>query len=148
MEGRYFIDTNVLVYANDRSSPDKLKTARALLAHALSSRRGCLSTQVLQEFFVVVTRKAGVSPGNARAQILHLTCLDVVEIDADLVLGAIDLHLLDRISFWDALIVKSARAGGCGTLFSEDLKHGRRHDGVRVHDPFKHPPAFLGAGKH
>ncbi|RME26436.1 MAG: PIN domain-containing protein [Deltaproteobacteria bacterium] len=147
MNGRYFLDTNVLVYANDRSSPKKQRVARLLIAHALTSGQGCLSTQILQEFFVVVTRKAGVNPSNARAQMLHLSRLHVVTIDTGLVLEAIDLHLIDRISFWDALVVKSARAAGCKVVFTEDLGHGRLHDGVRIQNPFKKLPDFVTGGK-
>jgi len=135
-EGRFFIDSNVLVYANDRSSPAKRSRARKLVADALASRRGCLSTQVLQEFFVIVTRKARVPAPNARAQVTLLSELDTVVVDAALVLSAIDLHIIHQISFWDALIVKSAAAAGCSRLVTEDLNHGQVIDGVRIENPF------------
>ena len=136
MKDRYFIDTNVLVYANDSSSPDKQRRARQIVTDAFSDRRGCLSTQVLQEFFVVVTRKAGVPATNARAQALKLSELDSVVVDPALVMSAIDLHIIQKLSFWDALIVKSAAAAGCKRLLTEDLNHGQVIDGVVVENPF------------
>ncbi len=139
MSGRFFLDTNVLVYANDASSPRKREQARRLVADAFETRLGCLSTQVLQEFFVALTRKAGVSGTNARAQVVRLLGLAVVRVDPELVTGAIDLHLVHRISFWDALIVKAAAVSGCTTLYSEDLSAGQILDGVRVVNPFEDP---------
>jgi len=133
---RFFLDTNVLVYANDRSSPAKKQAARRLISMAFESRRGCISTQVLQEFFVAVTTKASVPARNARDQIVELARLDTVIVDPEIVLGAVDLHLIHRLSFWDALIVRTARAAGCRVLYTEDLQDGRVIDGVLVSNPF------------
>lgn len=136
MSDRFFIDSNVLVYANDRSSPAKRARARQIIAEAFAHRLGCLSMQVLQEFFVNVTRKAGVRWDNARAQVIRLMELDAVIVDRDLILGAVDLHHIHRISFWDALIVKSAAVIHCRRLLTEDLNHGQILDGVLVENPF------------
>ena len=136
MTDRFFIDTNVIVYANDVSSPEKMGRAREILAEALSSRRACLSTQVLQEFFVAVTRKLGVEPRNARAQVARLSSLETVLIDTDLVLGAVDLHMLHRISFWDALIINAAVAARCAVLYTEDLNPGQILAGIKIVNPF------------
>jgi predicted nucleic acid-binding protein len=138
MNDRYFIDSNILVYANDRSSPDKQRRAKAIIKDALTSRAACLSTQVLQEFFVVATRKASLPPSNARAQILVFSDLDTVIIDAQLVISAIDCHIIHHISFWDALIIKSAAAAGCQRLLTENLNHGQVIDGVKIENPFLH----------
>jgi len=137
MRDRFFVDTNVLVYANDRSSPRKKERAREIISEAFSTRCGCVSTQVLQEFFVVAVRKAGIPHANARSQVAELSRLQTVLIDSDLVLGAIDLHLLHQLSFWDALIIKSASAGGCRTLYTEDMNHGQLIDGVHLTNPFR-----------
>ncbi len=136
MTDRFFIDTNVLVYANDASNPEKKGRAREILGEALSSRRACLSTQVLQEFFVAATRKLGVEPRNARAQVARLSSLEIVLIDTDLVLGAIDLHVLHRLSFWDSLIINAAAAARCTVLYTEDLNAGQVLNGVKVVNPF------------
>lgn len=136
MKDKYFIDTNILVYANDRSSPEKQSIARQIIKDAYASKKGCLSTQVLQEFFVAATRKAGLPADNARAQVLKLGELETVLIDQELIIGAMDLHIIHKLSFWDALIVKSASAAGCRVLISEDLNHGQLIDGVKIQNPF------------
>jgi predicted nucleic acid-binding protein len=135
-EGRFFLDTNVLVYAADASNPRRQERARTLVRDAYRHRHGCLSTQVLQEFFTVVTRKAGVVAADARAQMVKFCELNVVQVDQELVLSAVDLHMIHGFSLWDALIVKSAVVAGCRHLFSEDLQHDRVVDGVRITNPF------------
>lgn len=137
MNARFFLDTNIFVYANDASSPMKQKTARSLIQEAFDTRHGCLSTQILQEFFVVGTRKAGLNARNAREQVTRLGALHTVLIDTTLLLSAIDLHILHQLSFWDALVVKAASQASCAVLYSEDLNHGQLIDGVRVENPFR-----------
>jgi len=133
---RYFLDTNVVVYANDRSSPAKQARALELMTDAFRTRNGCVSVQVMQEFFAVATRKEKLAPAIARAQVASLEGLGVVETTPELILSAIDLHLIHGVSFWDALIVKAAAAGGCRKLYSEDLQGDRVLDGVRIVNPF------------
>jgi len=136
MRGRVFFDTNVLVYADDRGSGRKSSVAQALIADALRSNQGVVSTQVLQEFFVISTRKLGVPAEMARRKVELLARLDVVVVQIDLILGGIDLHRLHGLSFWDALIVRAASSAGCARLLTEDLQHGQVIDGVRVENPF------------
>jgi predicted nucleic acid-binding protein len=136
MNARFFIDTNVLVYADDLDAGAKNTLARALLAEALQAGTGVLSTQVLQEFFVVSTRKLRVPAEVAHRKVELLSNLEVVRIDVEAVLAAIDLHRLHSVSFWDALIVQAAANAGCTRLLSEDLQHGRVLAGVRVENPF------------
>jgi predicted nucleic acid-binding protein len=134
--GRVFIDTNVLVYADDLDAGPKNALARTLVADALLQGTGVLSTQVLQEFFAVATRKLGVAAEVARRKVELLAHLEVVRIDVDAILAAIDLHRLHPLSFWDALILQAAASAGCSRLFSEDLQHGRTLAGVRIENPF------------
>ncbi len=136
MKERTFFDTNVLVYADDLDGGAKREVARQLLRDALVSATGVVSTQVLQEFFVVATRKLGVDPEVARRKVALVAQMDLVLIRLDLILGAIDLHRLHPLSFWDALVVKSAAAAGCTRILTEDLNHGEVIDGVQVVDPF------------
>lgn len=136
MKDRFFLDTNILVYANDTSAPLKQAVARELVGRAFSSGLGCLSPQVLQEFFVVAVGKAGVPPHNARTQITRFSQLHLAQVDSHTVIGAIDLHLVHQISFWDALVVKAASSIRCSTLYTEDLNHGQVIDGVTVVNPF------------
>ena len=137
MSQRAFFDTNVLVYADDLDAGDKRLRARALLHDALVANEGVLSTQVLQEFFVVATRKLGIEASMARRKVELLSRMEVVAVRLDLILGAIDLHRLHGISFWDGLIVKCAAAAGCKRLLTEDLQHGQVIDGVRIENPFQ-----------
>lgn len=137
MSGRFFLDTNILVYADDLDAGEKRERARRILREALSSHAGVVSTQVLQEFFVIATRKLGVDAAIARRKVELLSRLDLVLVRLDLILGAIDLHRLHQLSFWDALVVKCASAAGCSRLIAEDLQHGQVLDGVRIEDPFR-----------
>lgn len=137
MSDRVFIDTNVLVYADDASASKRQRTARKVIAELMAAQRAVFSTQVLAEFFVTATRKLGLSAGAARARIETFSLMDVVIVRPDLLLSAVDLHQLRQLSFWDALIVRSAAVGGCTRLLTEDLQHGQLLEGVRIENPFR-----------
>ena len=137
MTAPYFVDTNVLVYADDRSAGVKRDRARELIRGAFRDGRASLSTQVLTEYFAVATRKLGLSPATARRRVEIYAALNVLRPSVDDVLAAIDLHRLHELSIWDAMIVRSARASGCRVLYSEDLQHGRAIDGLRIVNPFR-----------
>ena len=137
MTAPYFVDTNVLVYADDRSAGVKRDRARELIRRALRDGRARLSTQVLAEYFAVATRKLGLASATARRRVEIYAALSVFRPAVDDLLAAIDLHRLHDLSIWDAMIVRSARAAGCRVLYSEDLQHGRSFDGVQVIDPFR-----------
>ncbi|MBM4188045.1 MAG: PIN domain-containing protein [Gemmatimonadetes bacterium] len=136
MSARSFFDTNILVYTDDVDSPVKQERALALLADHRRRRTGVLSTQVLQEYFVATTTKLRVDPAIARRKLELFGRLELVAIGSDDILGAIDLHRLHRLSFWEALVVRAALASGCTRLYSEDLQPGWRLDGVTVVNPF------------
>jgi predicted nucleic acid-binding protein len=136
MTGRSFLDTNVLVYTDDHDSSDKRRRALDLFAESRRRGSGVVSTQVLQEYFVTVTRKLGVETTLARRKIEIFGRLHVVTVGLDDVLGAIDLLRLHGLSFWDALIVRTALVSGCSWLVSEDLQHGRRFEGLEIVNPF------------
>jgi len=133
---RLFLDTNVLVYADDLDAGEKRTVARALVAETYRNRTAVLSTQVMQEYFVVATRKLGVDPAHARRKIELLATADVVRVDMPAILGAIDLHRLHGFSFRDGLILRCAAIAGCRRLLTEDLQHGRTIEGVRIENPF------------
>jgi predicted nucleic acid-binding protein len=136
MSDRVFVDTNVFLYADDRAARIKRVRARTVLSELIRTRRAVVSTQVMQEYFAAATRKLGLSPSRARVRVERLNRLDVVLVRPELILGAIDLCRLHGLSFWDALIVRSASAAGCGRLLSEDLQDGQAIDGVRIENPF------------
>jgi predicted nucleic acid-binding protein len=134
---RVFVDTNILIYAYDRTAGDKRVRARQVLAPLLRERRAVISTQVLQEFFSSSTRKLRLPAEEARRYVEQWSKLDVVVIRPEVILGAIDLHRLHLLSFWDALVIKAAGVAGCGQLLSEDLHHGQKIDGVTIENPFR-----------
>ena len=136
MSERVFLDTNVLLYADDDDAGSKRDASRARIQEALATGTGVVSTQVLQEYFVNATRKLGLTPEQARARIDSYLALDLVTVRLEHVLGAIDLHRLRSISFWDALVVRCAADAGCERLLSEDLQHGQVLEGVRIENPF------------
>jgi predicted nucleic acid-binding protein len=133
-----FVDTNVLVYAHDRSEPAKQSVAQAVLERLWTDRTGALSTQVLQELYVVATRK--LDPPMSRAAAREVVVLYgewlLVQVDLDLILAASELEEHHRLSFWDALIVEAARRAGATRLLTEDLQPGRRIGGISIENPF------------
>jgi predicted nucleic acid-binding protein len=132
---RCFFDTNILVYAQAADEAQKRKRARKLLSAHLEDQTAVFSTQVLQEYFVAVTR-LGLPAEIAQQHVATFAQANVVQVTTELILAAIDLHRLHRLSFWDALIVRSARAAGCGVVYSEDMKHGQNYEGVLIENPF------------
>jgi len=137
MSARSFFDTNVLIYADDRATPGKQRRAIELIAKYRRERAGVVSMQVLQEYFVTVTRKLHVDAAVARRKVELLAEFDVVSPDLADILAAIDLHRLHGFSFWDALVLQAAKQSACRVLFSEDFQAGREIDGVRIVDPFR-----------
>jgi predicted nucleic acid-binding protein len=133
---RTFLDSNILLYCDDRADlPKQQRALEAVLKHK-SQRTGVVSLQVLQEYFVNATRKLGLDTGLAREKVEAYSRFEVVEPAAGDILAAIDLHRLRGFSYWDSLILHCARQSGCRILLSEDMQHGQVVDGVRVVNPF------------
>lgn len=137
----YFLDTNILVYAYDRSAGKKHALAVELVERCWENENGCLSLQVLQEFFVTVTRKLAtpLDDANARQIVADLAQWRSHAPKASDLLLTIDLQREHQLSFWDALIVQSAVSLSCTILLSEDLNHGQLYGTVQVINPFKEP---------
>jgi predicted nucleic acid-binding protein len=136
MRGLAFFDTNILVYADDRDSPEKQRRARRLIKDHNETNSLVISLQVIQEYYSTATRKLSVDPALAQQKVEVLAKGRVVRFTEQDVIAAIELHRLNRFSFWDAMIVHAARMAGAETLFSEDMQHGALHGGVRVVNPF------------
>jgi len=136
MAVRSFFDANVLVYADDQAAPAKQRRALELVAEHRRAQTGVVSLQVLQEYFVTVTRKLQVDPRAARRKVELLAEFDVAGLKVADILAAIDLHRLHGFSFWDALIVGAAKQTGCRVLLSEDLQDLSQIDGIQVVNPF------------
>src|ERR1700688_1990423 len=142
MSAKTFVDTNILIYAHDLDQPEKHRIARDILVELMTNRTGVVSPQVLQEFYVNVTRKIArpMTKRSARAIVedFRIWCIDTTAADI-----AIAFRIEDesRISFWDALICASALKAGAHRILSEDLNAGQSIAGVRIENPFaeSHP---------
>jgi predicted nucleic acid-binding protein len=134
-----FVDTNILVYAEDRDAGTKNETARSLVLDLWDSGDGVVSVQVLQEFFVTVTRKLSkpMRPNTASRIVNEYLSWRVVENTGDLLRVGIDLAQSAKLSLWDALIVAAAQHAGCDRLVTEDLSHQRRFGSLRIENPFR-----------
>lgn len=135
---RHFFDTNILVYLFDASNNRKRMRARDLLNDSVSDGSALLSTQVLQEFFVAVTRKLSVPlrHDDAERAVRDLSKMPTVDVDVVMVLEAIASMRRFNISFWDSLIVQAALRGGATVLYSEDFQHGQNIETITVENPF------------
>jgi predicted nucleic acid-binding protein len=135
---KVFIDTNVLVYAFDRADQVKQNASIQLLQSLGEdpNDRGVISTQVLSEFFVAATKKLKMASLEVKSHIQKLQNFEVVQVTPVLIERAIDCHLLQQISFWDALIVVAAENARCEKVWTEDLNNGQLIRGVRIANPF------------
>ena len=138
MNGRSFVDTNILVYAQDQTAGTKHEIALNVTERLWNSNLGVLSTQVLQEFCVIVTRKIArpMSFAQLRRILDDYLSWEVVINAPAATLGALQLQERYQISFWDALLIHAAKTAEVEILYSEDLSHGQRYGSVRVVNPF------------
>jgi predicted nucleic acid-binding protein len=143
MSDKCFVDTNVLVYAHDATAGARHEKARELVERLWHDRRGVLSTQVLQELYVNVRRRARhpLALADARALLADYARWDVVVNTAESILDALEIEERYGLSFWDALIVQAAQAAAAATLYSEDLSHGQSYGSVKVVNPFADFPS-------
>ena len=136
---RTFIDTNVLVYAHDTDAGDRHATAKVLLAELWDDRSGALSTQVLQEFYAVVTRKfkPAMTRPKARAIVAAYAEWCAVAAEPQFIVSASRLEEEHTLAFWEALIVQAAIQAGAERLISGDLQDGRRLGALAIENPFR-----------
>lgn len=140
MTGRAFLDSNIVVYLFDERTPDKRRQAGQLLQRLADERTArVISTQVLQESYSALTSKHGLDGAYALTLLrkMESSGFRVETIDAPQVWRAATRSIDDRLSFWDGLIVESAIAAQCATLYTEDLQHGRTFGSVSVVNPFR-----------
>jgi predicted nucleic acid-binding protein len=137
MSDRYFVDTNILMYAHDTTAGVKHERAKALVEGLWRQRSGVVSTQVLQELAVNLRRKAArpLDTKATREIVTDYLTWEVVVNGGDSILGALELEERFRISFWDALVIHAAQASGAEVLYSEDLSAGQQYGGLRVVNP-------------
>jgi len=133
---KIFIDTNILVYAMDRHDPMKREICRSILRSISNSNCGVISTQVIQEFYVTATKKLGIGEIVAKDIIHSFSMFETIVITPELIDRAIDCQILNRLSFWDALIMATAESAICEKIWTEDMNHGQVIHGVRIVNPF------------
>lgn len=140
MSGRFFLDTNIFVYAFDVNAPAKAKKAVYLVRRAADTGEGIVSYQVVQEFFNVAFRRFAQPMSVAEAEQYLITVfrpLLAVHSSPSLYVEALRITGKHKLSWYDSLIVAAALEGQCETLYSEDLQHGREIEGLRIEDPFR-----------
>ena len=139
MSGKVFIDTNILIYAHDLDAGNKHSLAREIVKNLWEQRTGVLSTQVLQEFYINVTRKipSPLSLMEAREIIRSYLCWEIKEISALSVIRASEIEEQYHISFWDALVIVAAHTAKADKILTEDLNQGQMIEGIRIENPFE-----------
>ena len=138
MSDKYFVDTNILMYAHDTSAGGKHERAKALLEELWRERTGVVSTQVLQELSVNLREKVHrpLDAKGVRELVTDYLSWQVVVNGRESILQALDLEERHQISFWDALVIHAAHVSGAEVLYSEDLSNGEMYGSVRVVNPF------------
>lgn len=136
---KYFVDTNILIYAHDRDAGVKHERARQLIEHLWTTRQGALSTQVLQELCVNLRRRvAHPLPSNEIANLIEdYLSWEIVINTPQAIIAALAIEARYKISYWDALILHAAESCGAAILYSEDLSHEQRYGGVAVVNPLR-----------
>lgn len=139
MSDKVFVDANILIYAHDKDAGEKNSIALAIVKNLWESRKGVLSNQVLQEFYVGVTRKIQkpISKSEAREILRAYMCWSIKEISPASIIRATEIEEKHRISFWDALVIVAAYEAKCEKILTEDLNPGQIIEGVLIENPFK-----------
>lgn len=131
-----FLDTNIIVYANDRADEFKQDRALAVVTEHLKNGSGVISTQVLMEYTAVAAGKLGQTRDAVARQTVILERLEVVTVSGGLIRDGYQMAEDFDLSLWDGVILAAATAARCETLLSEDFAHNRRYGGVTVVNPF------------
>jgi predicted nucleic acid-binding protein len=133
---KVFIDTNIFVYTLDNDEREKQKKAREILKRVVEGHQAIVSTQVIQEFYVVASTKLKADRTLVKNIVHNFRNMEIVNNDLELIEQAIDISLVSQLSFWDSLIVAAAEKANCEFLFSEDMSSGGIYRGVTVLNPF------------
>ena len=132
---KFFLDTNILVYANDKSDPRKQISATKLVSDCIAEHKGVISTQVLQEYACVALHKLRQELPIIRRRLSQFQSLKVVQVTPVLISRALELHAQYKIHYWDAAILAAAEEAQCDQLYSEDFPDAAVYDKVRVVNP-------------
>jgi predicted nucleic acid-binding protein len=134
--GKYFLDTNFLIYCFSSSEERKQAQCLSVLKQGKNSVRFVLSTQVLSEFTSVMISKYNADPRTIKQIIEDLRGFEIVRIDQEMILSAIDIHILFNYSFWDSMIITAAKESNCSFLLTEDMRDGHHISGLTITNPF------------
>ncbi|MCR5620298.1 MAG: PIN domain-containing protein [Treponema sp.] len=138
MSGNVFLDTNVLVYCSDENNLQKQKRGRQIVSSLIKAGKARISTQVLQEFYNVSTKKLKTDKETARKDVEDYSiAFHIHNNTAKDILKAISISIQTQFTIYDSLIIAAAKAEGCDVVYSEDLNDGQVVDGVRIENPFK-----------
>ena len=137
MSDKIFLDTNILIYLFSTEDIFKQKVAKNLISEDYRNSTVVWSTQIIQEFFNVSTKKLGSDPLAVKKSIKRLDYFELVTVNFEMILEAIDLKILYKYSFWDSLVIAAALFANCDILFSEDMQHNQSVNGIRIINPFK-----------
>ncbi len=134
-----FFDTNVLLYLFDNREPEKKRAAQEIFTREVNAGRAVVSTQVLQEFYVNVTRKlpTPLPSEEAEARVRDFSRLPLVRVDANIILSSVARSRNQMLSFWDSLIIEAALFAGAERILTEDLQHGQAIESLRIENPFR-----------
>ena len=132
---KIFIDTNIIIYANDRRDAAKQKLAQQVVSDLMRNGRGVISTQVLQEYANVAISKLGQSEEVVLRQLTLLETLETIRQSPQMIRRSVELKKTYQINFWDACIISNAEAAGCTVLYSEDLNAGQFYSGIKITNP-------------
>jgi len=132
---RIFIDTNIIIYANDTRDPVKQIKAIEIIKSIMINKNGTISTQVLQEYAFVALSKLKQSQDVVLRQIKLLESLEIINQSAEQIRRAIEIMHLYKISFWDACIISNAEYANCTVIYSEDLNTGQFYSGMQIVNP-------------
>jgi len=132
---KIFIDTNILIYSSDQADKLKQTKAREVLRDILKNHIGVISTQVIQEFYVVATNKLKIDPLLVKNIIHAFENYEIILISPSIIKDSIDCSILNQISFWDSLIISAAESANCEKVYTEDLNHEQIINGVTIENP-------------
>jgi predicted nucleic acid-binding protein len=137
MKGKYFLDTNFFVYLFNKTEHIKRDTCQQLLKSVDDSIQFVISTQVLNEFNSVMLNKFNMPPIVLKGIVDDMCEYEVVNTHVNLIKKAIDIKILNQISYWDSLIISAAKSANCSTIITEDMNDGQVIEGVKIQNPFQ-----------
>jgi predicted nucleic acid-binding protein len=136
MKDRIFLDTNVLVYTQNNLESIKQSTCRKVLYDLIINNKLVISTQVIQEYYNVATKKMNLDKLFVKRTITMFDIYETITVQPTMILQAIDIHVLNQLSFWDSLIISTAKSANCSIILTEDMNDGQVIEGIKIQNPF------------